>query len=129
MHGEVKRGQCHTAIQCVWRTGPGDARLTCLDATQQWLCSTLKKTLQPGINGFTNWWPVELGQLAPVHILTTCNNTLERNSHKGQINRFNNYISYIIILGKESSGVSRLQPRQYCACECRGISTVTPDQK
>ncbi len=70
MCSEVKRGQCHTAIQHVKGTGPVDARSACLDATQQWLCSTLKKTLIPRINGLTNWWPAELIPLAPGNILT-----------------------------------------------------------
>ncbi len=36
-----KRGQCHTATGvCIANTA--DARLACLDATKQWLCSALK---------------------------------------------------------------------------------------
>ena len=39
---ELKRGHCHTAVGVCIGTGPVDAPLTCLYATQQWLCSMLK---------------------------------------------------------------------------------------
>ncbi len=52
---QVETGQVpysHTA--CMGDRSSVDAHLACLDATQQWLCSSLKKTLIPGMNGSTN---------------------------------------------------------------------------
>ncbi len=48
---------------CIGDRGSVDNCLACLDATQQWLRSALKKMLIPGMNSLTNWWPVELVQL------------------------------------------------------------------